>query len=106
MSEKSKMSSILKGGRLALITLIILIVISLSSHTITTATARTPYTHARQLATNCDVPIQGDIPGCGSGGGSGGSAPVKPRPCRSAPGSSLCKKGCCGFTKMGNAICC
>ncbi|KAI3778564.1 hypothetical protein L2E82_07942 [Cichorium intybus] len=100
------MASILKGGRLALITLIILIVISSSSHTITTATARTPYSHVRQLARNCNGPIQGDGPGCGSGGGSGGSASVKPKPCRSAPGSSLCKKGCCGFTKMGKAKCC
>ncbi|CAH1431075.1 unnamed protein product [Lactuca virosa] len=59
------MASILKGGRLTL-ALIILIVISSSSHIITTtATARTPYNHVRQLATNCDYdPIQqADGPG-------------------------------------------
>ncbi|KAI3778563.1 hypothetical protein L2E82_07941 [Cichorium intybus] len=99
------MASILKGIRFAL-ALIILIVISSSSHTTTTVAARTPYNHVRQLAVNCNVPIARDIPGCGSGGGSGGSVPTRPKRCGSLPGSSLCKKGCCGVTKMGNAICC
>ncbi|XP_023744558.1 uncharacterized protein LOC111892736 [Lactuca sativa] len=105
------MASILKGGRLTL-ALIILIVISSSSHIITTtATARTPYNHERQLATNCDYdPIQqNDGPdgcGSGSGSGSGGSPKPKPIPCGSMPGRSLCRKGCCGKTKMGRAECC
>ncbi|KAL7587356.1 hypothetical protein Lser_V15G36802 [Lactuca serriola] len=104
-----KMAIILKRGRLTL-ALIILIVISSSSHIITTtATARIPYNHVRQLATNCDYdPIQqNDGPdGCGSGSGSGGSPKPKPIPCGSMPGRSLCKKGCCGKTKMGRAECC
>ncbi|CAI9263292.1 unnamed protein product [Lactuca saligna] len=104
------MALILKGGRLTL-ALIILIVISSSSHIITTtATARTPDNHVRQLATNCDYdPIQqADGPGgCGSGSGSGSGSPKPKRiPCGSTPGGSLCRKGCCGKTKMGRAECC
>ncbi|CAH1431067.1 unnamed protein product [Lactuca virosa] len=95
------MTSIIKGGGLFLV-LIILIFISSSSHTI--ATARSPYNRARQLATDCNSPKQGDIVGCG--GGSGGSAKPKRKPCGSAPGSSRCKKGCCGKTKFGDTICC
>ncbi|KAL4575513.1 hypothetical protein LXL04_022359 [Taraxacum kok-saghyz] len=96
-----KMASSLKGGRLAMV-LIILIVITLSSHTSTTAAARAPYNHVRRL--DCDYdPIQSDGPGCGGGGGSGGSAPTKQKrtKCGSVPGSSRCKKGCCGRNKNG-----
>lgn len=62
-------------------------------------------------ATNCDYdPIQqNDGPdgcGSGSGSGSGGSPKPKPIPCGSMPGKSLCRKGCCGKTKMGRAECC
>ncbi|CAI9259447.1 unnamed protein product [Lactuca saligna] len=101
------MAIILKGGRLTL-ALIILIVISSSFHIITTtATARTPYNHVRQLATNCDYdPIQQNDGPDGCGSGSGGSPKPKPIPCGSMPGRSLCKKGCCGKTKMGRAECC
>ncbi|KAL7588703.1 hypothetical protein Lser_V15G36798 [Lactuca serriola] len=101
------MASILKRGRLTL-ALIILIVISSSSHIITTtATARIPYNHVRQLATNCDYdPIQQNDGPNGCGSGSGGSPKPKRIPCGSMPGRSLCRKGCCGKTKMGRAECC
>ncbi|KAI3778561.1 hypothetical protein L2E82_07939 [Cichorium intybus] len=98
-----RMASILKGGGLVF-ALIILIVISSSSHTI--AATRSPYNRVRVLATDCNSPKQGDMAGCG--GGSGGSPKPKPKPksCGSAPGSSRCKKGCCGQNKFGDVICC
>ncbi|KAL4592342.1 hypothetical protein LXL04_005333 [Taraxacum kok-saghyz] len=88
------MASIIRlGGRLFLALFILII--------ITTANARNPYNHVRQLATDCNSPIQSDIPGCGGGGG--GS---KPEPCGSARGLGRCKNGCCGVNTMGYAICC
>ncbi|KAL4575511.1 hypothetical protein LXL04_022357 [Taraxacum kok-saghyz] len=97
------MAMLLKGGGFLLV-LIILILTSSSSQTI--AAARPPYNRARQLATNCNSPKQGDVVGCG--GGNGGSTKPKPKPqkCGSAPGSSRCKKGCCGKSKFGEVICC
>ncbi|KAI3735943.1 hypothetical protein L6452_15470 [Arctium lappa] len=93
------MASISKQG-LAL-ALIIVIVITSSSHTVTTADARSPYNRVRKLATDCNSPKQGEIAGCGGGGGSS-----KPRPSGPTPGASRCKKGCCGKNKLGDCICC
>ncbi|KAF5771570.1 hypothetical protein HanRHA438_Chr13g0578241 [Helianthus annuus] len=97
------MASILKG-RLAL-ALIMLIVASSTLDTISLADARTSYKGARQLANNCeDGPGQSDLPGCGGGGGDHGSR--RPGPGVSTPGSSLCKKGCCGRNIKGGCKCC
>ncbi|KAF5771567.1 hypothetical protein HanXRQr2_Chr13g0566461 [Helianthus annuus] len=98
------MASILKERRLAT-ALIILIVAIATFHTISMVDARTPYNHARQLATDCNSPKQGEVAGCGGGGGSNGSS--RPgRPSGPAPGSSRCRKGCCGKNKLGQCICC
>ncbi|KAI7732873.1 hypothetical protein M8C21_015351 [Ambrosia artemisiifolia] len=102
------MASILKGGGLAL-SLIILIVASSTFDTISLADART---HARQLANRCQDPGQSDLRGCGGGGGGkgkGGSGGQSPRPGIShgpSPGSSHCKKGCCGMSKKQLCECC
>ncbi|KVH87432.1 uncharacterized protein LOC112503632 [Cynara cardunculus var. scolymus] len=100
------MASISKPG-LAL-ALIVIIVVSSSSYTVTTVDARSPYNRVRKLATDCDSPIQGEIPGCGGGGGSGGSSRPRPRPRPSGPtpGASRCRKGCCGRNKLGDCVCC
>ncbi|KAJ9550481.1 hypothetical protein OSB04_014526 [Centaurea solstitialis] len=84
--------------------LMIIIVLSSSSHTITTADARSPYNHVRILATNCDPIRQVETPGCGGGGGSGNGG--SSRPSGPAPGASRCRKGCCGKNKLGDCICC
>ncbi|KAK1416410.1 hypothetical protein QVD17_32201 [Tagetes erecta] len=94
------MASILKRQGLAL-TLITLIVISSSFRTISVAEARSPYNRVRQLATDCNSPKQGDVAGCGRGGSSKPGKPSGP-----APGSSRCRKGCCGKNKFGECICC
>ncbi|KAI7732875.1 hypothetical protein M8C21_015353 [Ambrosia artemisiifolia] len=97
------MASVVKQG-LAL-ALIMLIVITSSFENISVVDARSPYIRARHLATDCNSPKQGDVAGCGGGGGSGGSS--RPGgPSGPAPGSSRCRKGCCGTNKMGKCICC
>ncbi|PWA75451.1 hypothetical protein CTI12_AA243710 [Artemisia annua] len=95
------MASILKGCAVAL-ALIFLIVVSSSFEAVTMAEARIPYKQARQLATDCNSPRQGEIAGCGGGKGSGGSS----RPSGPTPGSSRCRKGCCSTNKLGECVCC
>ncbi|KAF5771572.1 hypothetical protein HanXRQr2_Chr13g0566511 [Helianthus annuus] len=99
------MASILKG-RLAL-ALIMLIVASSTLDTISLADARTSYKRARQLTNNCeDGPGQSDYPGCVGGGEDDGSQRPGPGIPSPLPGSSLCKKGCCGTTIKGRCKCC
>ncbi|KAJ9550484.1 hypothetical protein OSB04_014529 [Centaurea solstitialis] len=99
------MASITKVG-LALV-LMIVIVVSSSPHTIVAADGRTPSNRARKLATDCNSPIQRDIPGCGGEGGSGGGS-SRPSPSGPIPGASRCRNGCCGRNKNkhGECICC
>ncbi|KAJ9550418.1 hypothetical protein OSB04_014463 [Centaurea solstitialis] len=96
------MASISKVG--LVLVLMIIIVVSSSLHTVVTADARSPHNRVRKLATNCNSPRQGEIAGCGTGGGSGGSS--RPRTSGRTPGASRCKKGCCGQNKLGECICC
>ncbi|KAJ0433992.1 hypothetical protein HanIR_Chr17g0876331 [Helianthus annuus] len=98
------MASTLKQGGLALAIIVIIVAASTFDNT-SAAEATISYSHARQLATDCnsDSVEQTEIEGCGSSGG-GGSDECDG--CGSPAGSSLCKNGCCRRNKLQDCICC